>query len=306
MDRLVGQPRVHEQLNCTTSALLQSHIQRRLALAEHIAVFTGAGMSAESGVPTFRDRFEGLWAKYDPMDVATPWAFKANPQFVWDWHVQLADTVRKARPNAGHHAVASLQSVVKKVSVITQNIDNLHQAAGSQNVLELHGNLFRLQPFIDEEAAFADGREPIICPVCDGYAAAEYCDPYAGKEDMENIEVVAGPVPRCPRCEARLRPAVVWFGEMLDPMVLEGAMAAIDQCDALICIGSSLEVEPAASLPYRALQRGAVVIEINPSPTTLSARADASLIGPAGEILPMLLQTVWSQATVLPSFDGRE
>ena len=273
--------------------MISSSVLGRLRLADHVAVFTGAGMSAESGIPTFRDRFEGLWAKYDPMDVATPWAFKANPQLVWDWHVQLADTVRRAKPNPGHHAVASLQNVVKKISVITQNIDNLHQTAGSREVLELHGNLFRLQPFIDEEAAFADGREPIICPVCDGYAAAEYGDPYASKEDMENIEVEAGPVPRCPGCEARLRPAVVWFGEMLDPMILERAMTAVDQCDALICIGSSLEVEPAASLPYRALQRGAVVIEINPSPTALSDRADASLIGPAGEILPALLQQVW-------------
>lgn len=266
---------------------------RRLKQAEHITVFTGAGMSAESGIPTFRDCFEGLWAKYDPMDVATPRAFQAHPQLVWDWHVQLAETVRRAIPNAGHRAVAQLQAAVKKVTVVTQNIDNLHQAAGSTEVIELHGNLFRLKPFNDEEALFANGRSPIICPVCDGYAAPECGDPYASREDIESFEVVAGPVPRCPGCESLLRPAVVWFGEMLEAKLLEGAVSAVEQCDAMICIGSSLEVEPAASLPYRALQRGAVVIEINPSPTALSVKADASLLGPAGEILPALLKEVW-------------
>ena len=142
--------------------MISDHVRQRLLQAQHIVVFTGAGISAESGIPTFRDRFEGLWSKCDPMDVATPSAFKTNPQFVWDWHVYLAETVRKAIPNAGHCAVAQLSDAVKKVTVITQNIDNLHQLAGSRDVLELHGNLFQLKSFVDDNAAFADGRGPVI------------------------------------------------------------------------------------------------------------------------------------------------
>lgn len=273
--------------------LILPTVKRRLLDARRVCVFTGAGMSAESGIPTFRDRGEGLWAKYDPMVVATPMAFMANPQFVWDWHVQLANTVRAASPNPGHMAIAALQDIVKAVTVITQNIDNLHQGAGSKNVLELHGNLFRLKSFVDEEAIFAAELSPTICHVCDGYAL-EYLDPYVSKEDMGKIELVEGPVPLCPGCASRLRPDVVWFGELLEPDILESAFNAVDQCDALICIGSSLEVEPAASLPYRALERGAVVIEINPTHTELSASVDAFLQGPAGELLPALLREVWN------------
>jgi NAD-dependent deacetylase len=261
----------------------------------HVAVFTGAGMSAESGVPTFRDRFEELWAKYDPQDVATPEAFRTNPQFVWDWHVYLADTVRQARPNAGHAAVAQLETLVPRVTVITQNIDNLHQDAGSRSILELHGNLFRLKAFVDQEELFACHRQPVICHICDGYAVAEACDPYAGKEDLAAIELHAGPIPRCPGCDALLRPDIVWFGEPLDPDILEESWRVAETCDALICIGSSLEVEPAASIPWRAHQRGALVIEVNPVPTRLSDVADASLTGGAAQVLPALLQSVWGE-----------
>ncbi len=273
--------------------MFDERVIHRLRDSRHVAVFTGAGISAESGIPTFRDRFEGLWAKYDPQDVATPDAFRANPQFVWDWHVYLADTVRKASPNAGHAAVAQLQYLVPRLTVITQNIDNLHQAAGSRAVLELHGNLFRLKSFIDPDELFAGDRSPIICPVCDGYALSETCDPYAGREDLAAIELKAGPIPRCPGCGALLRPDIVWFGEPLDPDILEDAWLAAEVCDAMICIGSSLLVEPAASIPWRAHRRGAMVIEINPEPTSLSQVADASLIGGAATILPQLVGKVW-------------
>lgn len=123
--------------------------------ARRIAVFTGAGMSAESGIPTFRDRLTGLWAHTDPMEVATPAAFSADPQRVWDWHVHVAAAVTPARPNPGHLAIAGLAVGGRRVDVITRNIDGLHQAAGSIDVIELHGNLFRLKPFIDEAAASA-------------------------------------------------------------------------------------------------------------------------------------------------------
>lgn len=259
-----------------------------LRRARHIAVFTGAGMSAESGIPTFRERMTGLWARTDPMEVATPRAFRADPQRVWDWHVNVAAAVRNARPNAGHRAIAALAAGGRRVSVVTQNIDGLHQAAGSEAVVELHGNLFRLKPFVDEDAAFAAPEPPVICGVCDGYAAWERCDHFATREDLAGLVLAAGAVPRCPCCGALLRPDVVWFEEMLDPLVLDAAMAAVDGCEALICVGSSLEVEPAASLPWRALRRGVPVLEINPQATALSAHV-VSLRGRAAELLPSLI-----------------
>lgn len=273
--------------------MIPTDVRARLRACRNIVVFTGAGMSAESGIPTFRDRFEGLWAHYDPQEVATPQAFRANPQLVWDWHVHLADTIRVASPNAGHAAVARLQWHVPNLTVITQNIDNLHQTAGSRKVLELHGNIFQLKAFIDPNELFAGDRSPIICPVCDGYAIADECDPYAGKEDLAAIELKAGSVPRCPGCAASLRPDIVWFGEPLDADVLEGAMRAADTCDALICIGSSLEVQPAASIPLRATWAGAAIVEINPEPTSLTFHADAFLPGKVAELLPWLVGDVW-------------
>ena len=274
--------------------MLPDSVIKRLRQAESIAVFTGAGVSAESGITTFRDGLKGLWAKFNPIDVASPAAFKANPQLVWDFYVDRADAVRKAVPNAGHRAIAQL-ATIKKVTVITQNVDGLHQRAGSQGILELHGNLFRLKPFQDEEAAFADGRSPIICPVCDGYAAPEEVDPYTTREDFQAIELLSGEVPRCPGCAALLRPDVTWFGEMLDPQVLSGAIEAVDTCDVMICIGSSLEVEPAASMPFHAIAQGALVVEVNLQPV-LTNIAHLCLAGSASTILPALLRDVWGVA----------
>ena len=268
--------------------MIPDPVRQRLKEAKNIVVFTGAGVSSESGITTFRDGLQGLWAKYNPIDVASPEAFKANPQLVWDFYCDRANAVRAAVPNAGHYAIAQLAAAVQKLTVITQNVDGLHQKAGSQDVLELHGNIFRLKPFDDEDAAFADGRSPIICPVCNGYADPDKGDPYASREDFEAIQLVAGPVPKCPGCESLLRPDVVWFGEMLDPNILASAMAAVDHCDALIVVGTSLEVEPAASLPYRAAGRGALVIEVNPHPA-LSEVAHVSLAGTAGSVVPELL-----------------
>jgi len=258
-----------------------------------VVIFTGAGMSAESGIPTFRDRMTGLWAHTDPMEIATPWAFRAQPQRVWDWHVHLADAVRAAEPNAGHCAIADLERRGVQVTVITQNIDNLHLRAGSTRVIELHGNLLRLKSFVDEEAAFAAEQSPMICPVCDGYAAWDELDPYANRDDLLAIELRTGPVPRCPGCGALLRPDVVWFGEPLAPEVLDAAWNAVDQCDVLIAVGASLEVEPAASLPWRALQNGARVIEVNPAPTALAERCHASFVDSAAAVLPELFSSLW-------------
>lgn len=263
-----------------------------LRAARRVVVFTGAGMSAESGIPTFRDRLTGLWAHTDPMEIATPWAFRADPQRVWDWHVHLAEAVRAAAPNAGHAAIAALEQAGLEVTVITQNVDALHHRAGSRAVVELHGNLLRLKSFVDEEAAFA-AVSPTICRTCDGYAVWENCDPYADRSDLAAIELRAGPVPRCPGCGALLRPDVVWFGEPLAAEAIEAAWNAVDRCDVLFAVGASLEVEPAASLPWRALRRGARVIEVNPSPTELAGQCHAGIRGGAAEILPDLFTLIW-------------
>ncbi|MDP1611367.1 MAG: Sir2 family NAD-dependent protein deacetylase [Sulfuritalea sp.] len=265
-----------------------------LRAVRRVVVFTGAGMSAESGIPTFRDRSTGLWAQVDPMEIATPWAFRADPQRTWDWHVHLAEAVRAARPNAGHAAIAALERAGLEVTVITQNIDALHHRAGSREVIELHGNLLRLKSFVDEDATFAAEPPPVICAVCDGYAAWDACDPYADRTDLAAIELCAGPVPRCPGCGALLRPDVVWFGEALAAEAIEAAWDAVDRCEALIAVGASLEVEPAASLPWHALRRGARVIEVNLAPTALAGQCHAAIRGAAAEVLPDLFATIWS------------
>jgi NAD-dependent deacetylase len=179
--------------------------------------------------------------------------------------------------------------------VITQNIDNLHQKAGSNDVLELHGSLFRLKAFVDPDEIPDPNVSQVICHVCDGYAVHEHCDPYATKDDLASIALEAGPVPRCPGCGCLLRPDIVWFGEPLDINTLEESMRIADTCDLMICIGSSLEVQPAASIPFRAKSERAVVVEINPEPTHLSNEADLFIQGNAAEALPAFLELVWDR-----------
>ena len=265
-----------------------------LRAIREVVVFTGAGISAESGIPTFRDRMTGLWAHTDPMEIATPAAFRDHPQRVWDWHVYLAEAVRAARPNAGHQAIADLEQRGVKVTVITQNIDNLHQRAGSKKIIELHGNLLRLKPFVDEEAAFAMEQPPVICPLCHGYAAWVDCNFFTDRSDFEAIKLCSGTIPRCPCCGTLLRPDIVWFGEPLAPEAIQAAWDAVDRCELLITVGASLEVQPAGNLPWRALDNGARVIEINPFPTNLSVCCHASIPARAVSTLPSLLGLIAS------------
>lgn len=232
---------------------------RVLRAARHIAVLTGAGVSAESGIPTFRDAQVGLWAQYRPEDLATPEAFARNPGLVWDWYAWRAAIVRGARPNPGHDALAEMQQRVPRLSLITQNVDGLHQLAGSTDVIELHGNIMRTKC----------SRENIVI------------DHWAKTDDVP---------PRCPRCDAYLRPDVVWFGEMLPPAALEAALQAADTCDVFFSIGTSGLVEPATSLARIAWNHGAAVVEINPTRTPLTARATFALQGASGEILPALVK----------------
>jgi NAD-dependent deacetylase len=233
-----------------------------LRQAQHVAVLTGAGTSAESGVPTFREAQTGLWAQYDPEELATPQAFRRDPRLVWEWYEWRRGLVAKAEPNPGHWALAALARRVPQLTLITQNVDGLHQRAGSENVIELHGNVMRTK-------CFDDGRIVAQWP--------------------ETDEIP----PLCPRCGGLLRPDVVWFGEGLPVDALNTAVTAAQSCDIFFSIGTSALVQPAASLPIHALRNGRVTVEINPQPTPITRQMSFVLAGPSGQIMPALLAAVW-------------
>ncbi len=227
-----------------------------------VAVLTGSGISAESGVPTFRDAQTGLWVRYNPEELATPEAFERGPRLVWEWYSWRRELVEKATPNPGHEALAKLEGRVPKLSLVTQNVDGLHQSSGSQNVRELHGNIMRSRCSV----------EGVIV------------EPH---EDDE------GTPPSCPSCGAFLRPDVVWFGEALPDEVLEEAFEAARNCEVFFSIGTSGLVQPAASLAFEAMRSGAIVVEVNPIDTPLTRHAEYALRGRAGEILPELLRVAY-------------
>lgn len=237
---------------------IPSQLVTRFKEARRVAVLTGAGISAESGIPTFRQAQSGLWAQYDPQELATAQAFQHNPLLVWDWYQWRRRLVAGASPNPGHHALVKMQAYYSQFTVITQNVDGLHQQAGSSPVIELHGNIRTNQCF--------------------------NCQRPAGiQADLETKTI-----PHCPVCDGLLRPAVIWFGENLPEKALQAAWQAAQACDLFFSIGTSALVQPAASLPLIAQAHGAVLIEINPQPTPLSQRADFSLQAAAGEALPTL------------------
>lgn len=229
--------------------------------ARHIAVLTGAGMSAESGVPTFRDAQTGLWAQFNPQELATEAAFRAHPQRVWDWYAFRRDAIHKVEPNAGHRALAGFaQRHPGRLSLITQNVDGLHQRAGSADAIALHGQI--------AEDRWLDA--PRAC-----------CQ--AGT-------LQAGRPPRCPACGNLRRPAVVWFGECLPQDALDAAENAVQRCDLMLVVGTSGVVYPAAGLVLAAHQRGARVVVVNPEPTELDPVADLCLREPAAQCLPSLME----------------
>lgn len=240
---------VEQQLAATVAAWV--------AKAAHVVVSTGAGISAESGVPTFRGAQQGLYANLRPEELASRAGFERNPMRVWNWYWQRIDGVRRAEPNAGHHAVAALGRSTAKLTLVTQNVDNLHERAGSTQPLHLHGRLLWA-----------------------------HCLEACGEPEVPAPRG-AGTLPRC-RCGAPLRPAVVWFGEALPAQVLEQALAACRSCSVLLCVGTSGLVQPAASLPLEALRAGARVVEINPESTPLTPHTSAALPGPAGFWLPLI------------------
>ena len=239
-----------------------------LRRARHVTVLTGAGVSAESGLPTFRDALTGLWSRHRPEDLATPEAFERNPSLVWSWYRMRREAALGARPNPAHLALARMESLVPHFTLITQNVDGLHRRAGSRNVVELHGDLTRARC----------SRE--------GATAEQWEEPADGGEP-----------PRCEGCGAYLRPDVVWFGEPLPEKALQRAWAAVYECDVFVSVGTSNLVEPAASLPWLSAAQGAVVGLVN---TTMEGQRSGpgihQLTGAAGEVLPGLLETAWPEA----------
>jgi NAD-dependent deacetylase len=233
-----------------------------LRATSQLAALTGAGVSQESGLRTFRDAQTGLWAQYKPEDLASPQAFRRDPKLIWDWYAWRREAVKGVRPNAGHYALVDIESRVPEFTLITQNVDGLHRMAGTKNLLELHGNIQRVR-----------------CSEC--YAFAE-----TWGDDTEAV-------PQCSVCSGLLRPDVVWFGEALPRGQLEAAVEAARSCDVFFSIGTSGVVQPAASLAHAARNRGVVVVEVNAEPTPLTSKANYFFQGKSGEILPELVKAVW-------------
>jgi NAD-dependent deacetylase len=230
----------------------------KLRRAQSVVVLTGAGVSAESGVPTFRDAQTGLWVNFKPEELATPRAFERNPRLVWEWYEWRRKLVSHAQPNPAHLALAAWEQCVPRFTLVTQNVDGLHQRAGSRDVIELHGNIVRTKCSVEH-------RVIAMWP--------------------QTNEVP----PRCPHCGAWLRPDVVWFGEAMPEAETARAFHRSDECEVFLSIGTSAVVHPAAALPRQAKQHSAMLVEINPQPTPLTPHADFVLRGPAGEIVPALV-----------------
>jgi NAD-dependent deacetylase len=234
--------------------------------AQRVVIFTGAGVSQESGIPTFRDRQTGLWANFE---LATPAAFDRDAGFVWGWYEWRRAAVRRAEPNAAHRAIAQLASRVPELTLVTQNVDDLHERAGSPTVLHLHGRIAR--PYCE------NCRRP--------YAFSDAAIPVGEGRRIEP--------PRCAACRARIRPGVVWFGESLPVEEWQAAQVAARRADLFFCVGTSAIVQPAASLTDLAIDAGAVTVQVNPHATGIEECVTFALRGPAGSVLPALLERAW-------------
>ncbi len=231
-----------------------------------LCVLTGAGMSAESGIPTFRDALTGFWSRFDPVELASEEGFRAHPQRVWDWYAERREAVRAATPNAGHIALAAFaQRHPGVMTLVTQNVDDLHQRAGNVDAIRLHGDILAAR-WLDD------------CPRRD--RGGSVCDP-------ERAE--AGRPPACAECGNRLRPDVVWFGEPLPPGAIDAAERAARNCTLMLVVGTSGAVWPAAGLAERARGRGALVAIVNPVASEIDDQAQHLLRGTAAGVLPRLL-----------------
>lgn len=236
-----------------------------IAAASQIVFFTGAGVSAESGIPTFRDALTGLWARFDPEALATEQGFRADPALVWRWYAERRRAVLRASPNAAHRAIAGFAASRPQGSVVvTQNVDGLHRRAGSRDVLELHGDITRVK-------------------CIEGCGAPEAIDAACDWEHDPRVP------PPCPRCGAHLRPDVVWFGELLPERVFEHARREAAHCDLMLVVGTSVLVHPAAELPQLARRAGAAIVVVDPQPTAIDDLATLCVRATASAALPELL-----------------
>jgi NAD-dependent deacetylase len=226
----------------------------------YMTVLTGAGVSAESGVPTFRGQ-DGLWKNYRAEELATPQAFAADPELVWEWYDWRRGIIAGKHPNPAHYAITDLESLFDRFLLITQNVDGLHRRAGTRKLVELHGYIFGVR-------CVAEGKI------------------------MENLDVPLGSIPPLCECGAMLRPDIVWFGEALPEPALSAAVSASRACDIMLVAGTSAVVQPAASMPLLAKQGGAFVMEINPDPTPISPYVDVTVQGKAGEVMPEVVGAI--------------
>ena len=242
-----------------------------LRVATRVTVLTGAGVSAESGIPTFRDKQTGLWEKFDASELATPYAFERDPAFVWGWYETRRAAVLNAQPNPAHIALAAMADLVPHFTLITQNVDDLHERAGSREVLHLHGKLSR--------------------PYCESCRRSHVLP--TGIPDLPTEGARIDP-PRCQSCGARIRPGVVWFGEALPEQAWGSARESASQCDVFFCIGTSSLVQPAASSTDLAIEAGAITIQVNPNPTDIDHSVTFTLRGPAGTVLAQLVAETWN------------
>jgi NAD-dependent deacetylase len=239
----------------TRTCVIPEPLLAALRDARHVCILTGAGVSAESGVPTFREPQDGLWAQYDPLQLATPEGFLDNPELVWRWYRWRRELVSKAQPNAAHTGLVELARIVPSLTLVTQNVDNLHQRAGSEQAIEFHGNLFINRCFD--------------------------CDLEAGSDANEDV-------PRCSACGGKLRPGVVWFGEAIPEAAMQRSFAAASDCDVFMAIGTSSLVQPAAGLADIAKGSGALTVEINPDPVRQGF--DIVLDFEAGTAIPHIVE----------------
>ncbi len=232
-------------------------IRKSLEGSKSLTVLTGAGVSADSGVPTFRGK-DGLWKNFRAEELATPQAFERDPELVWEWYNMRREKLATISPNPAHHAIVDMEVKVKDFTLITQNVDGLHEKSGSRNILELHGNIWKVR-----------------CTECDSVS--------------DNHKVPIEILPYCDDCGGLLRPHIVWFGEMLPGDVLSSANAALGKCDMMLIIGTSGLVQPAASMALIAKRAGAYVVEANLEATSNSDIADEIIIGRAAETIPALV-----------------
>jgi len=232
-------------------------IKERLDRSQSLTILTGAGVSADSGVPTFRGN-DGLWKSLRAEELATPDAFERDPELVWEWYNMRREKLATISPNPAHYAIADMEKKVKDFTLITQNVDGLHEKSGSINILELHGNIWKVR-----------------CTECDSVT--------------DNYEVPIEIPPHCDDCGGLLRPHIVWFGEMLPGEVLSSSNAALQRCDMMLIVGTSGVVQPAASMAFLAKRAGAYIVEANLEVTPNSDIADETVIGRAAEIIPALV-----------------